>query len=220
MSDNYEICCEEWRKKALGFDYEERYKALGLPGYTDGDLPISYYGVIYKISRKDARITQVDRPDIKVDFQIALAIYHLFHYSSKSPVNTKRFIPFREVKGAGPFDPAFRKQILVPFAQAFDGKKELLLAAGERLRFQRLAQSDAGFEANSFECVPIRFLFWDGDDEFPAQTNILFDENITAFTHEETVVTIASDGVRHLMDAARGLAGASEHGPTKPRYAL
>lgn len=220
MSDNYEACCEEWRKKALGFDYEERYKALGLPGYTIGDLPISYYGVLYNISREDARITQVDRPGIKVDFQTALAIYHLFYYSSKSPVNTNRFIPFRDVKGAGPFDPAFKKQILTPFARAFEGQKDLLIASGESFSFQRLAHSDAGFQANAFECMPVRFLFWDGDDEFPAQANILFDENITEFTHEETVVTIAADGVRRLMDAARTLAGEPGLGMTKHRYEL
>jgi hypothetical protein len=220
MSDNYEACCEDWRKKALGFDFEERYRALGLPGYSSGDLPISYYGERYMISRADARITRVEKPDLKVDFQIALAIYHLFYYSAKSPVNSGHFIPFRDVKGAGPFDPAFKKQILDPFARAFEGKKDLLIAAGESLGFQRLAQSDAGFEANAFVRVPIRFLFWDGDDEFPAQANILFDENITEFTHEETVVTIAADGVRYLMDAARALTGASEHGPLKMRYEM
>lgn len=220
MSDNYESCCEEWRKKALGFDYEERYTALSLPGYNDGDLPISYYGVLYKISRNDARITRADRPGEKVDFQIVLGIYHLFHYSSKNPVNTGRFIPFRDVKGAGPFDPAFKKQILLPFAKTFEGKKDLLITAGECLGFRRLAQSDAGLEADAFVGVPVRFLFWDGDDEFPAQANILFDENITEFTHEETVVTIASDGVRCLTDAARALAGKAGLGLSKMRYEL
>jgi hypothetical protein len=220
MNDNYEACCEEWRKKAVGFDYGERYSALGLPGYNDGDLPISYYGVPYIIGREDAAVTRADRPEQKVDFQIALAIYHLFYYSSKRPANSGRFIPFREVKGAGPFDPAFQKQIQKPFAQAFEGKKDLLAAAGESLGFLRLPHSDAGFEARAFECMPVRFLFWDGDDEFEAQANILFDANITEFTHEETVVTIASDGVRRLLDAARELGGGTGHSRGKPRYAL
>lgn len=219
MRDNYEICCEEWRQKAMGFDYKERYAALGLPGYTNGDLPITYYGVPYTIRRQDARVIRADDPEAKVDFQIALAIYHLFYYSAKSPANAQRFIPFRDVKSAGPFDPAFRKQILLPFAKTFEGKKDLLTAAGERLGFQRLALSDAGFEAKAFECVPVRFLFWDGDEEFSAQANILFDENVTEFTHEETVVTIASDGVRCLVGAAKRIDGEAGTG-TKLRYAL
>ena len=45
-------------------------------------------------------------------------------------------------------------------------------------------------------------LFWDGDDEFPAQANMLFDSNITDFMHEENVVGVASDAAAFLAEAA------------------
>ena len=45
-------------------------------------------------------------------------------------------------------------------------------------------------------------LFWDGDDEFPAQANMLFDSNITDFMHEENVVGVASDAATFLAEAA------------------
>ncbi len=51
----------------------------------------------------------------------------------------------------------------------------------------------------AFPCIPLQFIFWDGDDEFPAQANILFDKNITDFTHEETVVLIAEEGVDRFL---------------------
>ena len=53
-----------------------------------------------------------------------------------------------------------------------------------------------------FSCVLIRFLFWDGDDEFPAQANILFDANVTEFLHEESVVMIGQDGAEKLIKKA------------------
>ena len=34
--DNYERLIEQWREKAMDFDYKERYEALGLPGYKIG----------------------------------------------------------------------------------------------------------------------------------------------------------------------------------------
>lgn len=200
--NNYEVLIEQWREKAMSFDYKERYEALGLPGYNEGDLPITSYGTLYEISRADASVRDVAQPERRLDYQTVLSIYHLFHFSVKQPKITGRFVPFREVKRCGPFDPAFKRQVLQPFAKAFEGKKELLIQAGEKLGFRRLPQSDAGFEAKAFECMPVQILFWDGDDEFSAQANILFDENITDFTHEETVVVIGDNAAKTLLSAA------------------
>ncbi|MBQ8184320.1 MAG: DUF3786 domain-containing protein [Lachnospiraceae bacterium] len=48
--------------------------------------------------------------------------------------------------------------------------------------------------------MPLTVVFWDGDEEFGAQANILFDGDITDFLHEETVVLLAADLVRHLVE--------------------
>ena len=51
--DNYEIVREDWKKKAITWNYEERYRALGLPGYSEhGKLPVIYYGRKYEIDGK------------------------------------------------------------------------------------------------------------------------------------------------------------------------
>lgn len=40
---------------------------------------------------------------------------------------------------------------------------------------QIIAWEDAGYEIDAFDCMPIRFLFWEGDEEFPDQANLLLD---------------------------------------------
>ncbi len=200
--DNYKKVCEYWRLKTLTTDFKERYAALGLPGYNDGNLPITYFGVNYEINRLDARIHDVKNPEVELDFYTQSAIYHLFYFSQKAPVNSNNFIPLHELKGAAPFSPAFKKGTLIPFAKTFEGKTEQLIKAGEDLGFERLSNSDAGFQAMAFACIPIRFLFWDGDDELAAEATILFDEKITDFTHQETVIGMGSDLVNRLIAAA------------------
>lgn len=200
--DNYKNVCEYWRLKALEFDYEERYAALGLPGYNENNLPITYFGVNYEINRVDARIHNLENPQEEVDFYTQSAIYHLFYFSKEAPRNSGNFIPLHELRGAAPFSPAFKKSTLTPFAKTFEGKVSQLIETAEKLGFERLPNSDAGFQAMAFVCMPIRFLFWDGDEELPAQATILFDEKITEFTHEETVIGIGGDLVNRLVDAA------------------
>ena len=48
----------------------------------------------------------------------------------------------------------------------------------------------------------MRVLFWEGDEEFPAQANLLFDRSAPDFIHVESVVTIASAALRHLAEYA------------------
>ena len=65
-----------------------------------------------------------------------------------------------------------------------------------------MSQGDAGYILPVFPFLKIAVLFWDGDEEFQAQANMLFDSNITDFMHEENVVGVASDAVYYLTLAA------------------
>ena len=53
-----------------------------------------------------------------------------------------------------------------------------------------------------FPFLNIAVLFWDGDEEFDPQANMLFDSKITQFMHEEDVVCVAADVVKYLSEAA------------------
>ena len=72
---------------------------------------------------------------------------------------------------------------------------------------KKLPWSDMGYELSAFECIPVRFLFWEGDEEFPAQGNLLFDAGVTDFIHGESIVTIASVGLSRLAPGGRGSHG-------------
>ena len=89
------------------------------------------------------------------------------------------------------FEDAFERQVLKPFAEAFAGKPERFRRAGARLGFTPLSYGDAGFLVPAFEKVPLQVIFWDGDEEFPASVNLLFDRNIIRFIHPEDVVLLA-----------------------------
>ena len=109
-------------------------------------------------------------------------------------------MPFRSLKDASPFGPAFQKTVIDVFAATFSGHLEELKAACEAMGGQKLSHSDAGYELLAFSCIPVRFLFWDGDDEFPAQANILFDKSATDYIHVESLVSIASEGLSLLSE--------------------
>lgn len=200
-NNNYADVLRSWEQRAISWDFQKKYEQLGLPGYSkQGKLPIQFYGEQYFISPQDGGVYYADQKK-KAGFDIAISIYSFLFHSVENPRHADAWVPFREVKRAGPFNEAFKRNVLKPFAAAFEGKLDQLKKAGEQLGFQPISYGDAGFQAMVFHQVPIQFLFWDGDDEFASQTNILFDGEITDFVHEETVVLLAAEGTRRLMDA-------------------
>ncbi len=137
-----------------------------------------------------------------VSVNVRLDIYNLFWYSKETACFQNRWVPFRELRNAGPFAPAFEKNILKPLAATFEGKPDKLREAALALGAEILPQADVGFVLPCFSCIPIQFLFWDGDDEFPAQANILFDYSATDYIHVESTVTLATEGLLRLKKAA------------------
>lgn len=198
-TSNYEKQCEDWRQKFLTMDQEDICKRLPEVKKTEDRLILWHYGREFTVDRNDGTI-QVVSDDKKVDIMPKLNIYTLFWYAKKDAVQTGDWIPFRDLKDAAPFGKAFQQGILEPLAATFSGHEELLDSAVKSLRGTRL--SAAGFQIFAFSCIPVRINFWDADDEFPAQANLLFDSSATDFDHVESIVTIATEALYQLVDVS------------------
>ena len=132
----------------------------------------------------------------------AMFLYHLFWFSSPHPRASGVLVPFREVKGAAIFEPAFRKLAILPLSRGFSGRAAELAAACLALGGASLGKGDVGYRIPVFAGLDVAVLFWDGDEEFDASANILFDKNFTDFTHVETVVTVGVDAAESLLNLA------------------
>lgn len=197
---NYEKLCEEWRERFLQLDQSVLLSRI--PGLrSDGDyFLLTYYGREYRISRKSGEIVETGQRKVPSDCK--MNIYGLFWYAHPGAALLEQWVPFRSLKNASPFAPAFETNVLKPFAMTFEGHLEELHHAAEKLGGERLPQGDAGYQICSFSCIPIQFLFWDKDEEFPAQANILFDFGVTDYIHVESTVSLAVDCLLRLAEEA------------------
>ncbi len=198
---NYEKWCEQWRIKFLHMDHSVLRKRLPELKEEGQWLTLYHYGRKFAVSRADGQIHAMEdgRP---VSCCEKLNIYTLFGYVSPNATVTGNWVKFDQLKDASPFSKAFDAGIIAPFARTFDGHGAELKQARHRLHGRAIPQSDVGFELDAFGCIGVKFLFWDGDEEFPAQGNLLFDESATDFIHVESIVTIAALGLSKLADAA------------------
>lgn len=198
---NYEMICGEWSRRFLEMDLKLLLKRV--PELTsEGEyLTLRHFGIKYGIEKSTGKIREIGKEG-KVPATIRLNIYTLLAYAKEGAALTGDWVPFQELKDARPFGPAFVRGNLLPFARTFSGHVRELKNACESLGGLILPYSDAGYQLKAFECIPVRFLFWDGDEEFPAQANILFDRGVTDFIHVESTVSIATAGLVRLSSLA------------------
>ncbi len=200
-TNNYLKACEDWRLRFLTMDQAQLKEKLPELEDTGDYLSLSLFDRKFGVHKESGHI--VTLADLKAAERISqLNIYTLFGFVKPGARFLDNWVPFRELSGASPFSSAFEKHVLTPFAETFCGQAEQLAAACEALGGVRLGHSEVGYQLASFACIPLRFLFWDGDDEFPAQGNILYDRSANDFIHVESTVSLAMEGIERLIATA------------------
>ena len=195
---NYDQVIENWRLKFLEMDQEELIRKFQLEADKEF-LYIIYFSKKFRIDRKNGFITEDGKSP---GFDTVMNIYNTFYYSAAHPVASGNLVAFRQVKRVYPFEAAYRRTIISRLQELFSGKTEELRKACEALGGTLLPQGDVGYVLPVFPFLNIAVLFWDKDEEFEAQANMLFDSEITEFMHEENVVCVAADAVYYLTLAA------------------
>jgi hypothetical protein len=165
----------------------------------DEQLTLWHFGRQFAVNRTDGKITVLS-DDKPVDITPKLNIYTLFWYCLPDTLLSGEWAAFRNLKDGSPFGKAFQNGITEPLATTFTGNEDRLVSAVQKLRGQRFP--DNSFVIPAFDCIPVKLNFWDADDEFPAQANILFDKSATDYIHIESIVTIAAEALYQLSDAA------------------
>ena len=66
------------------------------------------------------------------------------------------------------------------FQKIFEKTPDLLYEAGQKFGAKKCDFGDASIELFALPRIPLTFIIWAGNDEFPAQASILFDQTASA----------------------------------------
>lgn len=113
-----------------------------------------------------------------------------------------RWVPFADLRNASLLHQHTRSVRRMCSVQHFPAMRRSCREAFIKLGGKGLPQGDVGYEIKAFQCIPLRFFFWDRDEEFEAEGNILFDYSATDFNHVESAVSIADVGIKRLAEIA------------------
>lgn len=99
------------------------------------------------------------------------------------------FLTFREVPWGSIYTAQFDGRCIKRLAFGFGSKPEALKKAMDKLAAKELKIGDYSYEFELMPGLKMQFILWQGDDEFPPSSQILFSDNFPlAFTAEDMAV--------------------------------
>lgn len=130
-----------------------------------------------------------------------LLLHYLTRASGELPRGEK--ISFKELPGGFIYNVPFSQRVIRPLVAAFGSKPRLLLQAGIGLGGRAVPFGDAAVEVPALPRVPLTFIIWGGDEEFPASGGVLFDATVSGYLSTEDCVVLAQAGVSALRTALK-----------------
>jgi hypothetical protein len=141
---------------------------------------------------RDFRITvpefSVNSSDIQevVENRDQLLILHYLE-RARGTLLTKKLIAFQELKEGAAYFPSFFQRTIKPLLEYFGPAPERLFSAADKIGGTKEKFGDAAVVIPAFSLVPITYIVWKGDDEFPSNASILFDQTINDYLATEDI---------------------------------
>jgi hypothetical protein len=130
-----------------------------------------------------------------------LVLHYLNNADGRQP--TGRLKHFREFKEGFFYEPAFNSKTKEVLVSVFGNNPEAMTEAARRLNGKILQTGDAAAELSYFPCLPITCIMWKGDEDFPPEASVLFDETAELFFSAEDMAVAGQMAVLELLKASR-----------------
>lgn len=183
---------------------EDPVELSGRSGFdwrSDSFFHVPFLTRTYSVAYPSFEFTDVADPSAQVPLQEQVLLLH--YMQGARPLLKKHWIAYREIPGAGFYFGAFVKRAVDPLKKAFGENVAAFKKAAAKLDGVALETGSAGFQLNALPFAPLQMIVHEGDDEFPAAANILFDASVGEYLSPEDAAWLASLAVYRLMALAR-----------------
>lgn len=144
---------------------------------------VPYLNRKYLVKHSTGEISPMhDGKEVSIQLRI-LFLHYLTTAAGESLKN--EWITFKELSGGAIYIGPYQKRTIKPFLKYFGEQPQ---------RFQEIAASLGGISASygdlcmilrPFPRVPVGFVLWEGDEEFPPSANILYDASAPGYLPTE-----------------------------------
>ena len=186
-----------------GADLTVQAPALGLAADAAGRVSVRFFNRDFLVTGQ--AIEPVDGRPVSLDHKSVLAHY-LTSRGRGRP--TGEYLPIGRLTGVVSTGGSPSDNLIAPLTEKFGGRYELFRQAALKIGGREEGRSPAGGESWLFPALPllpVRVIFFEADEEFPAEVKVLFDASAVDFVAYEVLELMEMVLVEELLGAA-GLA--------------
>jgi len=174
-----------------------RYLVTG----SQKEIAIEYLNQLYRIIMPNVEVSLIDSQEEVPIRDRVLILHHLL--SAKGTPITNKLIAFKELPGGDSYSRTFSKRAIEPLVEHFGEQPHVLIDIAGKLGAHTVAYGDVAVTVNAFNKVPITIVLWRGDEEFPAQGDILFDAAISDYLSTYDVTVLCESIIWKLIKFSR-----------------
>lgn len=188
MDAALKLAREEFSKKdpkemaeRAGGEYESASCANSL-------ITLRLLGQEYTLVHPDGGIESPDHHQAGLVAHVLLL--HYLIYASGKPLSNE-LSSYKDIPGGDKYFSVFKKRVEMPLLNTYGDNPEGFEKACERSGGLEVPMGDLAYQFQAFPNIPVTYIYWNGDEEFPASVQVLFDSSIKDYLPLEDIVFLS-----------------------------
>jgi hypothetical protein len=162
----------------------------------DGHFRLMFFWQEYVISGDDFAVRRADTGEESSSFTQSLILTYMATADGTTP--SSRWVGFRELP-----DGMFQGYTGGRLVRELRGGIEAFRRAAEALGGEPLAIGNAGYVFTVLPRVHLGLVYWEGDEEFPSQVRVLFEDTAAHYMPTDGLAILGSQLVGRILKAVR-----------------
>ena len=192
---SFELACASLKE----MDLEERAKKAGAD-YQKGEdgtkIIIDFFAEPYHIHFPQIEFYSPSKKTVSLVTRILLL--HYLIRADGSPL-TGKWVGYKDIPGGLLYAGVFARRVIEPLVRKFGNSAKWFKEIGKKLGGKSVEVGDASFILHAFPFIPLQYVLWEGDEEFPPSVQLLFDASVDHYLSLEDIVVLGQMATGRLI---------------------
>jgi hypothetical protein len=108
-------------------------------------------------------------------------------------------VGYKDIPGGLLYAGVFARRVIEPLVRKFGNSAKWFKEIGKKLGGKSVEVGDASFILHAFPFIPLQYVLWEGDEEFPPSVQLLFDASVDHYLSLEDIVVLGQMATGRLI---------------------